>query len=209
MSNESFFRRWAKVKSEGGAQAPEAPALPAVPESAAIGPDVAGSVPQAGAAPAEKRLPTLDAAALLTAESDYSTFVAQGVDKSVQRLAMKKLFSDPHFNVLDGLDIYMGDYNQASPVSAVMLAGLQHAESFFASATEVEAKAKARLDAEREKIAAEANIDDHGSLAGDATGVDINAPALASDIDDDGADQLAPNHDDAFGGRQKSIQGVE
>ncbi|MGS0757921.1 DUF3306 domain-containing protein, partial [Roseateles sp. GG27B] len=35
--------------------------------------------------------------------------------------AMKKLFSDPHFNVMDGLDIYIDDYTQADPIPLAML----------------------------------------------------------------------------------------
>ena len=45
---------------------------------------------------------------------------------------MKKLFADPHFNVIDGLDIYMADYNLPSPVSPAMLASLSHARNVFA-----------------------------------------------------------------------------
>jgi hypothetical protein len=73
--------------------------------------------------------PTLRDIALLNAESDYSAFVAAGVDRTVHRAAMKKLFSDPHFNVMDGLDIYIDDYTKPSPLSASMLAALQHAKS--------------------------------------------------------------------------------
>jgi hypothetical protein len=50
----------------------------------------------------------------------------------VRRLAMKKLFADPHFKLIDGLDIYMADYNLPSPVSAEMLASLTDAQSMFA-----------------------------------------------------------------------------
>jgi len=82
-------------------------------------------------------LPTLADAAMLDADSDYSAFVARGVDADVRRLAMKKLFADPHFNRIDGLDIYMGDYNLASPVSPAMLASLSHARSVFARIDEL------------------------------------------------------------------------
>jgi hypothetical protein len=34
---------------------------------------------------------------------------------------MKKLFSDPHFNVMDGLDIYIDDYSIAEPIPPSML----------------------------------------------------------------------------------------
>jgi hypothetical protein len=87
--------------------------------------------PPAQRAPA-RELPTLDDVARLEPDSDFSAFVSKGVDKTVQRMAMKKLFADPHFNVMDGLDIYIDDYNKSDPVPAAMLASLQHAKSVFA-----------------------------------------------------------------------------
>src|SRR5205823_2029045 len=69
--------------------------------------------------------------ALLTPESDFSALVRQGVDADVRRTALKKLFTDPHFNTMDRLDIYIDDYNKPSPVSEAMLASLRHAKSVF------------------------------------------------------------------------------
>jgi hypothetical protein len=60
--------------------------------------------------------------------ADFSRFVQPGVDEAVRRSAMKKLFSDPHFNVMDGLDIYIDDYNKFEPLPAAMLAMLEHAK---------------------------------------------------------------------------------
>lgn len=54
--------------------------------------------------------------AALTRESDYSRFVAPGVEGAVRNAALRKLFSDPHFNVMDGLDIYIDDYTVPSPL---------------------------------------------------------------------------------------------
>jgi hypothetical protein len=34
---------------------------------------------------------------------------------------MKKMFSDPHFNVMDGLDIYIDDYTKPDPIPMEML----------------------------------------------------------------------------------------
>jgi hypothetical protein len=132
MPNEGFLQRWSRLKTE-----PEAPELPlAVP------------VPTPPAVAAETPLPTLEDAAQLTAESDYSTFVARGVDSSVRRLAMKKLFADPHFNVVDGLDIYMGDYKLPSPVSDTMLASLTHARSALGRFDEIVEAVDAAVAAE-------------------------------------------------------------
>ncbi|GAB3385664.1 DUF3306 domain-containing protein [Massilia agri] len=124
MSEEGFFRRWSRLKATGeAAEARPAPAPVPVPVEAA-----APAEPEAPARPP----PTLEDAAGLTPESDFSTFVAKDVDKSVQRLALKKLFADPHFNVVDGLDMYMSDYNKASPMAPAMLASLQHAPGLLA-----------------------------------------------------------------------------
>ena len=57
----------------------------------------------------------------LTFESDYSAFMQPKVDEVTKRAALKKLFSDPSFNVMDGLDIYVGDYTQSDPMPAGML----------------------------------------------------------------------------------------
>ena len=43
------------------------------------------------------------------------------VDEGVKRAAMKKLFADPHFNVMDGLDTYIDDYGKPDPIPASML----------------------------------------------------------------------------------------
>ena len=137
MAEEGFLRRWSRLKSTGGEPAAPAP----VPASAcAPAPSLPQAVDAAPGAQAEtvRPLPTLDDVATLSFESDYSGFVAQGVDKAVRRLALKKLFSDPHFKVMDGLDIYIDDYNIASPVAADMLAELRHADSALARVLEDE-----------------------------------------------------------------------
>lgn len=118
---ESFFQRWNRRKAEAlGVSEPSAA------KSGADDPDAAGEDGKAGT---KMQFPTLRDVASLTAESDYSVFVAKGVDKSVHRAAMKKLFADPHFNVMDGLDIYIDDYTKPSPLSAAMLAALEHAKT--------------------------------------------------------------------------------
>jgi len=148
MSGEGFFRRWARLKSAGeGAEqeaahdaAQAAASAPPAPTADALAPARSPATPVPHAAPAERAdadatarpLPTLEDAARLTPDADFSAFVARDVDKSVQRLALKKLFADPHFNAMDGLDMYMSDYNQPSPMSPAMLASLKHAPKVLA-----------------------------------------------------------------------------
>ncbi len=52
---------------------------------------------------------------------DFSAFMKPGVDPAVQQAALKKMFSDPHFNVMDGLDIYIDDYSKPDPIPMEML----------------------------------------------------------------------------------------
>ncbi len=66
-------------------------------------------------------LPTLQDVADLTADSDFSPFVARAVSPQVRNAAMKKLFADPHFNVMDGLDTYIEDYSVPDPLPLAML----------------------------------------------------------------------------------------
>ncbi|MEN3278569.1 MAG: hypothetical protein V7631_4359 [Massilia sp.] len=171
MPEEGFLRRWARVKASGGEATAEAPSRPAAavpaapsvttpspaapasragtPAATSAGAAAGGATPAAaqdGAAPA-RPLPTLEDVARLTSDSDFSAFVTPGVDKSVQRLALKKLFADPHFNVLDRLDMYMDDYNKPSPVSAAMLASFDHARSALRRMVEDEPTPDARVAA--------------------------------------------------------------
>jgi hypothetical protein len=89
------------------------------------GPGLQARAPAAGEGPVAEEappLPTLADVAALTRDSDYKRFVVPGVDEGVKRAAMKKMFfSDPHFNVMDGLDTYIGDYNTPDPIPASML----------------------------------------------------------------------------------------
>lgn len=135
MPEEGFLRRWARVKATGGEAVAEVPPRPAAPVA------VPTPAPHSAEPAAASQNPlTLDDAAQLTSTSDFSAFVSQGVDQDVRRLALKKLFADPHFNVMDRLDMYMDDYNKPSPVSAAMLAGLQHARSALRRPEEVQAE---------------------------------------------------------------------
>ena len=77
----------------------------------------APTAPDTAAAPAL----TLEDVAQLTRDSDYTGFVARGVTPEVKNAALKKLFTDPHFNVMDGLDTYIGDYNTPDPLPEGML----------------------------------------------------------------------------------------
>lgn len=111
LPKEGFLRRWARLKAS--------------PEVAPVAAPSPPPLPPAGAP--ELPAPTLEDVARLTLQSDYAAFLAKGVSPAVRRLALKKLFADPGFAVMDGLDIYIDDYTRASPLSDAMLAALEHA----------------------------------------------------------------------------------
>lgn len=77
--------------------------------------------PVAGAAQAQEVAPTLEDVLKLTQDSDFSAYVKPGIDPEVQKAAMQKLFSDPRYNVMDGLDIYIDDYSKPDPIPLEML----------------------------------------------------------------------------------------
>jgi hypothetical protein len=71
---------------------------------------------------------TLQDAQALGMESDYTPFLARRVDPAVRNAAMKKLFSNPHFNVMDGLDTYIDDYAKPDPLPLAMLRKMASAQ---------------------------------------------------------------------------------
>ena len=124
--DEGFLSRWSRRKAQvrTGVEvepAPAAPAVVATPSSTPL--PVAPAASDVAAPPVAEAppLPTMDDVAALTRESDYTRFVMPGVDDGVKSAAMKKLFSDPHFNVMDGLDTYIDDYNKPDPIPLAML----------------------------------------------------------------------------------------
>jgi hypothetical protein len=105
------------------------------------------------AAPEVPPPPTLDDVDTLTPQSDFTRFVRPDVTPEVKNAAMKKLFADPHFNVMDGLDVYIDDYSKPDPIPESMLKQLV-AGQFLGLFREEERKdeqdARARDVAERQ-----------------------------------------------------------
>src|SRR5262249_18324773 len=66
--------------------------------------------------PCTESPPPLPPVESLTPESDFTPFMSAEVDAGLRRMALKTLFSDPRFNVMDRLDVYIDDYSQPDPV---------------------------------------------------------------------------------------------
>lgn len=122
---EGFLGRWSERKRAVAAGQPvaepevKAAAVPAPPLTRPgdpIQPAATAAPPEPAPAPL-----TLADTQSLTPQSDFKPFVAPDVSPEVKNAAMKKLFADPHFNVMDGLDIYIDDYSKPDPLPESML----------------------------------------------------------------------------------------
>jgi len=117
---EPFLSRWSRRKLDSASDQTAPP--PIAPETKA--PPAAG-VPAAARPPAKTELPPVDTLEGLA--SEYQDFLRPGVDENLRRAALKKLFHDPHFNVMDGLDTYIDDYSKPDPIPEEMLKSLKQA----------------------------------------------------------------------------------
>ena len=143
---------------------------------------VAPEAPAAEAPPA----PTLADVALLDHQSDFSRFVAPGVDTGVKNAALKKLFTDPHFNVMDRLDTYIDDYGQPDPLPEGMLR--QMAQSQFLGLFTDDPKPAAELaDGPAKPPGLPAAATRQPAVDGAAAAA-ANAPALLTPPSDEDAD---------------------
>jgi hypothetical protein len=110
------LKRWSRRKLDGARAADEAPAPVPAPSPPAAPADLAAPAAVAPLPPVES----------LTIDSDFRAFMQPKVDESLKRAALKQLFSDPHFNVMDGLDTYIDDYSRPDPIPPEMLERLLH-----------------------------------------------------------------------------------
>jgi hypothetical protein len=126
---ENFLGRWSRLKEQDRAAA-EKP----VPQKE-----------QAQDKPPE--LPPLDK---LTPQSEFSGFMHPKVGDALRRAALKKLFSDPHFNIPDPYEAYSGDWTVGEPIPDEMMATLNQARTLLFSEEE-----KKKRDEEEKKLAEE------------------------------------------------------
>jgi Protein of unknown function (DUF3306) len=139
-ADDNFIGRWSKRKHavRRGETPPEPARSEARPAEVASPP-----APAPGAAPAAAtpELPPIDS--LQGLESDYKEFLRPEVDAATKSAALRKLFGDPHFNQMDGMDVYIDDYTKEDPIPTVMLRALNQARS-LGLFDEAEKKAEAQ-----------------------------------------------------------------
>lgn len=124
--SEGFFDRWSRRKQQAKEEVAPAPDVLPPPLGEVVGggshpaplADLSSPHPglpteEEGEKPAALSLADTEA---LTIDSDFRPFVAKGVQPAVKNAAFRKLFADPHFNVMDGMDIYIDDYSKSTPI---------------------------------------------------------------------------------------------
>ena len=113
---ETFLARWSRLKKATD-EAPKKP-LAVAPDASKV-----------------RELPSVES---LTADSDFSQFFKGQVEEGLRRAALKKMFQDPHFNAMDGLDVYIDDYSIPDPIPEAMLSQLEHVKEMLAPRKEPE-----------------------------------------------------------------------
>lgn len=104
MSNDGFVSRWSRRKTEAKSATPKVEGTPKTENAAALTP---------APPPAAEPLPPVES---LTPDSDFAPFMKPDVDADTKRKAVKMLFQDPRYNVMDGLDVYIDDYSKPDPL---------------------------------------------------------------------------------------------
>ena len=154
MSDDNFLSRWSRKKlaSKAGPDRPTADAIPVATGTQSP-------------APVEDNPPEpLQSIESLTPESDFTPFMKAEVDPETKRQALKALFQDPRFNVMDGLDVYIDDYSKPDPIpegwlekmyQVTRLGDFRPKEQAEKEAAEKAASAAAQLDkpAEEQQVA--------------------------------------------------------
>jgi len=137
---EAFLSRWSRLKQEQAAHEP-------LPQKAEEAP-----------APV---LPPVDT---LTPASDFAPFMHPKVGDALRRVALKKLFADPRFNVPDPYEAYSGDWSGGDPISEELLKTLNQARTVLFREEEEQKK----KDAEAQATAADKPKEEDGPGRQDA-----------------------------------------
>ena len=127
--------RWSRRKIEARTES-------ATPIAASASTPVPAPAAPASAAPSSSPVPAPELASVesLTIDSDFTAFLRPEVDERVKRAALKQLFRDPRFNVMDGLDVYIDDYTKADPIPPAVLKDLLQRFAAVAPATAASAE---------------------------------------------------------------------
>jgi len=124
--NDSLLHRWSKQKSQTKDQ-PESDQLPSSGSAAAeTSQSAIAAVEDSESGDSEVvELPALES---LNEDSDYSMFMSPQVEEGVRKLALRKLFKSPIFNVVDGLNDYDDDFTTFEALGDIVTSDMKFHE---------------------------------------------------------------------------------
>ncbi len=128
------LRRWSRRKLAAARAAPPAGTVPGAPaplEQRPVPPAAASATGTAAVDATTPATSVLPPPETLTFDSDFTAYLQPKVEEAVKRKALRALFRDPRFNVMDGLDVYIDDYSIPDPISAEMVRGLVQSRAIF------------------------------------------------------------------------------
>jgi hypothetical protein len=134
---EKFLSRWSRLKNES------------IKNESKDLPQETGDTPAPVLPPVEE----------LTPESDFTGFMHPKVEDALRRVALKKLFRDPHFNVPDPFEPYSGDWTGGEPISEEMLASLNQARTLLFDKEEKKEEQEKTASGE---VVADQDLPEHG-----------------------------------------------
>ena len=107
--------------------------------------------------------------------------MAKGVDDLLRRKALKTLFSDPHFNVMDRMDVYIDDYSIADPLPPDWLDKLEQVTHLGdkAGRDRAEAERQAALDAQSDSDEGAAAAAEPSEAVAEPSGAPAGEPLVA------------------------------
>jgi hypothetical protein len=163
VSDENFISRWSRRKLAARDASPAPEELP-----------VQAEAPKPAPPPDPVPLPPVES---LTSESDFAPFMQPDVDPLLKRAALRKLFDDPRFNVMDGLDVYIDDYTKAAPIPEGWLEKMEQVRhlGIFKEEKEAPAEAASAPPGDDEKASQEQSM---ASLPSVTSEEEVPAPAV-------------------------------
>lgn len=197
MAENNFLSRWSRKKAGLAEEAAPAPSTASIANATQPLLEEANKETSAPDLVQQPPPPTIEDVEKIDVKSpDFSAFMRPDVDPVVQQAALKKMFSDPHFNVMDGLDIYIDDYTKSDPIPLDMLKRMQQSEllGLFKSAEELYPDSKQdsldQADAMQTSVEERAQIEESSQPApmvkqDGAQPIDIESESLNPKVVDD------------------------
>ncbi len=176
--NEEFLQRWSRRKAAANKNAQDA--------EAAQDQDNEPQVPAQDPPPkTDADMPPVES---IDESTDMGDFFSPEVSEELRRVALRKLFHLPQFNVVDGLDDYDDDFTTFEALGEIVTADMRH-----------------RMELEQEQLAssqaeevAEEEIDDMDALPqADESGEDATQePRANPDDEGEAGERIADSHDE-------------